>query len=276
MADADKNGTKEPVLHWEDMQDEWVKCPVCDARLKSENVEDHVSRVHNEKLKVEGKPKEKKFPHALLILVVVCILVIASTGFVFYMNEMKDDDTNTISGNDDYQQDTSDDQDSGNNWLNTYQPKYDLGAGQEDWWIDNPEIHPVSGSSVDHLRWVLDSLENKPVVIFAHSDDCAPCIQQQKDIEPIIDEYGAEVAYYDLLTDGTEPKAFEAYEAYDPNGDPPYIPLTAMVTLVEDNNGDVRITWHSTEGATGGEWIRDYMKDAIYYHENNIQGWSGV
>ncbi len=269
MASVDRGGTKEPILHWDDLQDEWVKCPVCDARLKSENAEDHVRRIHHEKLKIEGKPKEKGFPHALMILAVACILVIASTGYVFYMNEMKNDDTDIVS-------DTSDDQDNGESWLDTYQPRYDLGTRGDDWWIDNPEIHPEYGSSVDHLQWVLDSLKNKPVVIFAHSDDCAPCIQQQQDIEPIIDEYGLEVVYYDLLTDGTEPKAFEAYEAYDPNGDPPYIPLTAMVTLVEDNNGDVRIAWHSTEGATGEQWIRDYMKDAIYYHENNIQEWNGV
>ncbi len=270
MADASSDEEKDTVLPWEDMQDEWVRCPVCDARVKSKNIEDHVSRVHDEKLKVEGKPKEKGFPHALLIVIVVCILVIASTGYFFYMNEMKDDDTNTVSDNND------DQQDRGDNWLNTYQPQYDLGSGEENWWIDNPEIHPEPGSSVDHPQYVLDSLKNKPVVIFAHSEDCAPCIQQQEDIEPVLDEYGAEVVYYDLMADGSDPKAMEAYDAYDSNGDPAYIPLTSMVTLVEDNNGDVQVTWHSTEGATGEQWIRDYMKDAIYYHENNVQGWSGV
>ncbi|MFO7990933.1 MAG: thioredoxin family protein [Thermoplasmata archaeon] len=276
MTAEERNKDKGFVLDREDLQKEWVKCPVCEARVKSDNVEDHMYRVHGEKLKVEGKPIEKKFPYALLIVVVVIIVVIGSTGYAFYVNELNDtDDMNTESDSSSGQQENDDNQDTSGDWLESYEPRYDVGSGQDDWWINYPEINPEAGSSVEHLQWVLNDLKNKPVVIFAHSEGCAPCVQQQEDIEPVLDEYGSEVVYYNLMADGSDPKANEAYESYDPNGPPPYIPLTVMVTL-EEHDGQVQVVWHSNEGATGQDWIRDYMKDAIYYHQLNSEEWGGA
>ncbi|MGM0510737.1 MAG: hypothetical protein ACQESD_06385 [Thermoplasmatota archaeon] len=263
-AEERENG---PVLNWEDMQEEWVRCPVCTARVKSDNIEGHLEKVHDEKLEIKGKPKEKSFPYIFLVVAVVVILAIASAGYVFFMNTSDDaNDTNTT---------PDDNQDTGGEWWESYQPRYDVGSGEDDWWIDYPEINPETGSSVEHPQWVLDSLQEKPVVIFTHSEGCAPCVEQQEDIGPIMDEYGAEVRYYDLMADGSDLKAFDVFDSYDSNGGQSYIPLTAVVTL-EEHNGDVEVVWHSTEGATGEDWIRDYMKDAIYYHQMNLEAWGGT
>ena len=69
-------------------------------------------------------------------------------------------------------------------------------------------------------------------------------------------------------------RAAEAFQVYDPNGSPNYIPLTIIVTLVEDSGGNVRIGWHGNEGATGSQWLMKYVQDAIYYYQENVDNWS--
>ena len=87
-----------------------------------------------------------------------------------------------------------------------------------------------------------------------------------------MNEYGNDIQFIDLLS-GSDPEAMEAFDIYDANGSPNYIPLTIIVTLIEDSSGNVRIGWHSNEGATGGEWLTNYVKDAIYYHHINVDEW---
>ncbi len=121
--------------------------------------------------------------------------------------------------------------------------------------------------------WVLAALVNKTIVILVHSDRCDPCIQQDEDMEEVLEEYGEEVEYYDIMSDGSDDRANDSFESYDPNNEQNYIPLTVMVSLIKDEDGDIKILWHSAEGATGKEWISDYMKDGIYYYYQNSEEW---
>ena len=85
-------------------------------------------------------------------------------------------------------------------------------------------------------------------------------------MEIVLEEYGDQVTYFDLLTDGSDVRAWDVYNSYYPWAGVWYIPLTVILTNVEDN-GSTKVGWHSTVGATGEEWITEYVKDAISYYE---------
>jgi len=155
-------------------------------------------------------------------------------------------------------------------------PFNNAGIGSDDWWIKYPSQHPSSGSIVDHPDCAFNPLSSKPVVIFAHSEGCAPCEKQGEDMEKVLNEIGKDnVKFYDLITPNPDPDPCinKVFDAYDPNAEQSFIPLTVIVTLIKDNSGDVQIAWHSSEGATGEDWLREYIKDAIYYHDQNSAGW---
>jgi thiol-disulfide isomerase/thioredoxin len=158
-------------------------------------------------------------------------------------------------------------------WLDSYSPKFRVNTYDDDWWISYPQQNPSSGGQVSHPSWITDRIKDKTIVVFAHSDNCVPCIKQQESISAMMKVYGNDIQLLDLLS-GSDARAMEAFKAYDPNGSPNYIPLTAIITLADDNGGTVRITWHSFEGATGDEWLDNYVKDAIYYHHRNAARWS--
>jgi len=144
--------------------------------------------------------------------------------------------------------------------------EHGVGSGADDFWINYPSDHPQSGQSVSHPQWILGALENKPVVILAHSEGCYPCIQQQGAMQTVLEEYGDQVTYFDLLTDGSDVRAWDVYNGYYPLAGSWYIPLTVILTNVEDNEGSTHVGWHSTVGATGAEWITGYVEDAINYY----------
>jgi hypothetical protein len=148
-------------------------------------------------------------------------------------------------------------------------PFYNAGTGSSDWWISYPSQHPASGTGVNHPDCSKNPLKSKPVVIFAHSEGCAPCVQQGDDLDTVLNEIGREkVTFLDMLS-GEDSCVNTVFGSYDPNGTPSYIPLTVIVTLIKDNSGIVQMAWHSNEGATGDDWLRAYIKDAIYYHDLN-------
>lgn len=150
--------------------------------------------------------------------------------------------------------------------------EYSVGSGPDDWWISYPDQSPASGSDVSHPDWVLDALEDKPVLIYAHLE-CSYCVPQTEAINEIVDEYGDDIEFYEILGDGSDERIEEVFAAYDPNGGTSTVPLTAIVTLVAGEDGEAEVAWHSTEEVTGKEWIGVYVEDAIGYHEENVDNW---
>lgn len=149
------------------------------------------------------------------------------------------------------------------------------GPGADDWWIDYPDQHPDPGSEVDHPEWVLDTLEDGPVLILDHSTNCIPCIDQEDDAESVLEDLGDDkISYFNIISDGSDIRAYELLDVYDPDGGVSYIPITIVVTLVQNSDGDVVVGWHSVVGATGEEWIRSYAEDAISYYQENSDDWN--
>jgi hypothetical protein len=153
--------------------------------------------------------------------------------------------------------------------------EYSVGSGPDDWWTVYPDQHPNAGSEVDHPQWILDELEEKPVLILDHSTGkCKACIDQESYVDAVLEDYGDDVTYENLISGGSDTRADELFDIYDPNGGKPYIPLTVILTLVEDSDGNVVVGWHSMEDPAGGEeMVRSYIEDAIDYHEENVGDW---
>ena len=66
----------------------------------------------------------------------------------------------------------------------------------------------------------------------------------------------------------------EAMQAYDPNGGTMYVPLTAVLTLGTNSDGEVVPVWHSTDQVTGDDWIKNYVEDAINQYDENSANWN--
>jgi len=147
-----------------------------------------------------------------------------------------------------------------------------IGSGSDDWWTIPPYQSSDSAPEIQHPAWVLETLKDKPVLIYVHKG-CSYCKPQNEAMAEIAQEYGDRIAIYDIAGDGTDFKAEESFMAYDPNGGANYVPLTAIVTLAPGPDGDVQVVWHSSEDVTGKDWIRNYVEDALYYHEQNSASW---
>lgn len=154
-------------------------------------------------------------------------------------------------------------------WLNNYTPVHSLGNGENDFWVDFPLGNPSSSQSVDHLQWVLDSLEKNCVLFVVHITGCVGCQAQADRVIELAEEYIKNVEFYDLDAVDNAPedilqKAYGAY-LYDPNGPPGYIALTCFFTYVKDN-GELKIGWHAWEGDVEDSEMEDWIKDGIYYY----------
>ena len=66
----------------------------------------------------------------------------------------------------------------------------------------------------------------------------------------------------DISAEGSDARSEEALRAYDPNGGVMYVPLTVIVTLAPNSEGEVEPVWHSTDEVTGEDWIKNYIEDA--------------
>lgn len=239
------------------LDSEWIKCPKCHEELKSHNLEGHLGKVHHVKMVKGKKGKNDLLPLIGLTLAVVVIVVVGI--YLLTSGDNGDDDTQS--------------EGSKEGWLDTYSPEKGIGSSDDDWWTFYPDQHPSWGEMPDHPAWIREKLKDGPVLIFAHSDNCMPCIQQQESVNWIMKNHGDDIQLLDYLS-GVDARAVEAFAAYDPNGSPNYIPLTVVITIVEDDFGNERIGWHGTEGETGDEWLSGYVKDAIYYHQENVDEWS--
>jgi thiol-disulfide isomerase/thioredoxin len=157
--------------------------------------------------------------------------------------------------------------------INVMGVDYSVGPGNDSWWTTYPDQSSVAGGEVSHPDWVLEALESKPVVIYAHSG-CSYCQPQTDAMGKIVDELGDEFTYFDLSADGSDARSDESLQAYDPNSrDTMYVPLTVILTLAPDSEGEVVPVWHSTDEVTGESWIQKYIEDAVDYHSEYSADW---
>ena len=158
---------------------------------------------------------------------------------------------------------------------NNYNPNYSLGSDKNDWWVNHPDQSGYAGSSVSHPRWILESLKERPVLIFDYSNNCTSCVVQRKNIDQALEKFGNEVTYFDVSYDNRDIRAFEIFQAYSLSSEGRYyVPTTVLITLIKARNGTVEVAWHSVEDTMSEEEIDSYMKDAIYYYNLNLANWS--
>jgi hypothetical protein len=151
--------------------------------------------------------------------------------------------------------------------------EYPVGSGNGDWWTTYPDQSSGAGGDVNHPSWVLDVLQEKPVLIYVHKS-CDYCQPQTDAVKNITGEFGGQITYFEISAEGTDSRSEEALQAYDPNGGTMYVPLTVIVTLAPNSEGEVAPVWHSTDVVTGDDWIRNYVKDAISQHSEFSLDWS--
>jgi hypothetical protein len=167
--------------------------------------------------------------------------------------------------------------------LQGYKPIYSLGSGKDDWWIkypdqsQYPDQRPRAGLPVNHLPWVIEALQNKPVVILDHSENCKACKVQMRDLDKVLDIYGKDVIYYNItaMADGSgDQRAFEVLDTYCLNAAKPTVPTTVVLTLLSGADGNVEIGWHTMDDAMGEQIVTAYIKDAIFYYRQNSANWN--
>jgi thiol-disulfide isomerase/thioredoxin len=172
----------------------------------------------------------------------------------------------TSNNTDDHSDNGSDD----SSWLENYTPIHSVGTGSDDFWIKYPPGNPSGSQSVNHLDWVLNSLKKGCVLFVVHKTGCTYCKAQADRVIEFADKYVKQVEFYDLdipLGGDVEQMANDAY-LYDPDGPPGYIALTGVFTYVEDN-GEIKIGWHSWELDVEDSVMESWIKDAIYYYNMN-------
>jgi len=156
----------------------------------------------------------------------------------------------------------------------SYQPVHTLGLDEDDWWTVYPSQHAISGTSVDHPGWVMDALKKKPVLILVHSSTCKPCAEQIENLKQPLATFGSDLDYYDILGEGSNlEKATDILSVYDPTGGMLYVPTTIFITLIKGPDGAVKVAWHSQIDAMSVDQINAYIKDSIYYHQQNADKW---
>ena len=97
---------------------------------------------------------------------------------------------------------------------------------------------------------------------------------RQKPWQNITDEFDGKITYFDIAADGSDARSEEAMQAYDPNGGTMYVPLTVIVTLAPNSEGEVVPVWHSTDEVTGEGWIKNYVEDALSHYNENSADWN--
>jgi thiol-disulfide isomerase/thioredoxin len=155
--------------------------------------------------------------------------------------------------------------------FNVMGAQYSTGSGNDDWWIKYPDQSAGKGGEVNHPTWVLDALKSKPVLIYVHKS-CDYCKPQTDAIEKIAAEFDGKITFYEISAEGSDARAEEALQAYDPNGGVMYVPLTVVVTQAPNSEGIVEPVWHSSEDVTGEDWIRNYVEDALGQYGENSAG----
>jgi hypothetical protein len=157
--------------------------------------------------------------------------------------------------------------------INAIGAEYPVGSGNDDWWTAYPDQSPGAGGDVNHPSWVLDALKAKPVLIYVHKS-CSYCAPQTLAIQNITEEFNGQITFFEIMGDGSDARSEEALQAYDPNGGVMYVPMTVIVTLATNPEGEVVPIWHSTEEVTGDAWVKNYVEDAIVQYDENSADWN--
>jgi hypothetical protein len=156
-------------------------------------------------------------------------------------------------------------------WLINHIPVHSLGTGNDDFWINYPTSNPNSSQPVTHLSWVNDSIEEGCVLFVVHKTGCETCQPQADRMISLAEKYEGYVVFHDLdiaLGSTIEQRAYDSY-LYDADGPPGYIALTGIFTLINDS-GNIEYGWHSWEMDVDSEVLEEWIKDGIYYwNENN-------
>jgi len=161
------------------------------------------------------------------------------------------------------------------NWLKNYSPEHSVGTGENDFWVNF-----LDGQNDNHLTWITESLEEKPVFFVCHRTGCVSCTSQADRVKALGQKYAQYAIFYDLDDDyaGTATAdILEKYNAafyYDPNGGSHYIALTGVFTIVNDG-GEIKVGWHSWEAPNdknvNDSALETWIKDAIYYYHINSE-----
>ncbi len=167
---------------------------------------------------------------------------------------------------------TSDDD---SNWLENYTPVHTIGTGSDDFWIEFPAGNDNFGQPIEHFNWVTDTIDNNCVLFVVHRTGCTGCKEQGDLVITLAEKYDEDVDFHDIdaVSDATaeiQQMSNEAY-LYDPNGEPGYIALTGVFTYLEDN-GEIKIGWHSWELDVEDSVMETWIRDAIYYYNINSEG----
>ena len=258
-------------------EDIWVICPECRTKLKKEHIATHMKHVHDKKIEdfdessikvlPEKKLKQKKSTGLSIgIIAAILIILVAIGGVAFFILSELPDGSN----------------DGGNSnnlgWVDDYTPLYSAGTGSDNFWINFPVGSPSVGQSVDHLTWITEDLEEKPVVFVCHRTGCGPCTPQADRVKALREPYGEDAVFYDLdypfegygtAEEDILNKFYEAFY-YDPNGGSQVIAFTGVFTLINDG-GEVKIGWHSWEGNVADADMENWIKDAVYYYHINSE-----
>jgi hypothetical protein len=150
--------------------------------------------------------------------------------------------------------------------------EYPVGSGNDDWWTTYPDQSSGAGEDVNHPSWVMDSLMEKPVLIYVHKS-CDYCQPQTNAMRNVTAEFGSKIAFFEISAEGSDSRSEEALQAYDPNGGTMYVPLTVVVTLASNSDGEVVPVWHSSDEITGESWIKSYLNDALAQYDEFSLEW---
>ena len=150
--------------------------------------------------------------------------------------------------------------------------EFSVGSENDDWWTAYPDLSPDAGGDVNHPSWVLDALKKSPVLIYVQKSS-STCLPQTEAIHNITDEFKGKITFLEISADGSDSRSEEALQVYDPNGGALNVPLTVLLTLAPNYEGEVVPVWHSIDEVTGDGWIKNYMADAINQYDEYSTDW---
>ena len=264
---SQKSSKKETSKKGNLENDDWTKCPECGTSVKTKNLSSHLDRIHPELSKTDKKQmirdskktkskNDRKFKKSqigkeklssrrrqdvLFISIMITIFSSIIGGYYFYEYYLRSDENDDSQFVTDKNNNSPEPIPQDNTWLDSYSPKYAMGSGSNNWWINYPDTHPNKGENVVHLEWIKQCLNNKPVLFVIHKTGCISCEPQAERSAEIGKKYQNDLYFCDLdVADGstTYDKGTEAF-MYDPDDDQNYIAYLLGLTercgqLLED------------------------------------------
>ncbi|MDD1744151.1 MAG: hypothetical protein LUO85_05950 [Methanomassiliicoccales archaeon] len=138
-----------------------------------------------------------------------------------------------------------------------------IGSGSNNFWVTYPSSHPSAGAAFSHPSWVIQALENGPVLLFAHTSGCAACLEQLPICHAVNLSFSGQITYFDLAEGQENERLLQAADVYDPTGGTHYVPMTIIVSEMKDAQNHTVVVWHSWEGVIGQKALTSWLNDAI-------------